>query len=112
MAGFDHYARDSSEIEAEMLRKGIVLGIDWSDQAALRVLAREALDHLARDVTIAASAPVDYKLMAKVDLFGLAGLMLKTMAKSADQGIESHGGPAWKAFAKALWAESELRKIS
>lgn len=109
MAGFDHYAQDSSEIESEIIRKGIILGIDWSDQAALRALAKEALDHLATDVSIAASAPVDYKLMAKVDLFGLAGLMLKTMTKSASQGIESHGGPAWKAFAQALWAENELR---
>jgi hypothetical protein len=48
--------------------------------------------------------------MARVDLFGLAALMLKTMAESADQGIESHGGSAWKAFAKALWAEAALRK--
>ena len=112
MAGFDHYAQDSSEIESEIVRKGIILGIDWSDQAALRALAKEALDHLAKDVSIASSAPVDYKLMAKVDLFGLAGLMLKTMTKSASQGIESHGGPAWKAFAQALWAESELRSKS
>ncbi len=44
--------------------------------------------------------------MAKLDLFGLAGIMLKTMEESASVGVESHGGAAWKSFAKALWAES------
>jgi hypothetical protein len=35
--------------------------------------------------------------------------MLKTMAESADHGLQSHGGEAWKAFAKALWTEAALR---
>src|SRR5574343_856912 len=109
MAGLDDYGQDTAEIESEIVRKGIVLGIDWSDKAAVHALAREALNHLAEDVRIAAAAPNDYQLMAKIDLFGLAGLMLKTMTKSAEQGIESHGGPAWKAFAEALWSESGLR---
>jgi hypothetical protein len=112
MSGFDHYAKDTAEIEAEIVRKGIVLGIDWSDKAAVRTLAREAFEHLADDVKIASATPVDHRLMAKVDLFGLAGIMLKTMTKSAGQGIESHGGPAWKAFAEALWAEAQLRGLS
>jgi hypothetical protein len=36
--------------------------------------------------------------------------MLRTMEESAGIGIESHGGVAWKAFAKALWAEVASRK--
>lgn len=112
MAGFDHYAQDTAEIESEIVRKGIVLGIDWSDQAAVRELAKAALDHLDADMIISSSGPVDYKQLARIDLFGLAALMLKTMTKSADQGIESHGGRAWKAFAQALWAESKRRGSS
>lgn len=73
MAGFDHYAQDTAEIESELVRKGIALGIDWSDKAAVRALAHEALNHLAEDVSMASNAPVDYQMMAKVDLFGLAG---------------------------------------
>ena len=42
---------------------------------------------------------------------GLAGIMLKTMEESAEHCIESHGGEAWKAFARALWAEERLRGI-
>jgi hypothetical protein len=31
------------------------------------------------------------------------------MKESADNDIHTHGGPAWKAFAQALWAEHDLR---
>lgn len=110
MAGFENYGADTGEIELEIERKGIVLGVDWSDEVQVRALAREALDHLQKDITIATSGQLDYKLLAKVDLFGLAGMMLKTMEESASIGMESHGGDAWKAFAKALWAEKELRQ--
>ena len=111
MAGFENYTADTQEIELEIERKGIILGIDWRDDVQVRALAREALDHSAADIKLAASSPFDYQLMAKVDLFGLAAIMLKTMEECAGIGIECHGGPAWKAFAKALWAEVELRKL-
>lgn len=107
MVGFVNFTQDSAEIEAEIVRKGIALGIDWSDKAAVRALADEAVNHLAEETRVSASAPVDYQKMAKIDLFGLAGVMLKMMKESAGQGIESHGGPAWKAFAAALWAAAQ-----
>ena len=110
MVGFENYAKDTAEIESEIVRKGIALGLDWSNEAEVRALAHEALNHLAEGITMSASEPVDYKRMAKIDLFGLAGIMLKTMEESADYGFQSHGGPAWKAFAKALWVEAQLRK--
>jgi hypothetical protein len=110
MAGFENYGADTGEIEREIERKGIVLGVDWTDEVQVRALAREALEHIQDDVRIAVSGTVDCKLLAKVELFGLAGMMLKTMEESASIGIESHGGDAWKAFAKALWAEKELRQ--
>ena len=110
MAGFENYAKGTTEIELEIERKGIALGIDWADDGQVRALAREALDHLADDVKRAAAHPEDHRLMAKVDLFGLAALMLRTMEESAGVGVESHGGLAWKAFAKALWTEAKLRQ--
>jgi len=48
----------------------------------------------------------DYRLRAKAELFGLAALMLRIMEKSADDGVLTHGGPAWKSFGRALWEES------
>jgi len=110
MAGFEHYASDTKEIELEIERKGVVLGIDWNDEVQVRALAREILDHSAKDVKFASTGPVDYKQLARVDLFGLAAVMLRTMEESANVGFESHGGPAWKALAKALWTEMEWRK--
>jgi hypothetical protein len=109
VAGFENYAENAKEIELEIVRKGIVLGIDWTDDAQVRALAREALNHAADDIKLAGASPVDYRLMAKVDLFGLAAIMLRTMEESAGAGIESHGGVAWKAFAKALWAEAKIK---
>jgi len=109
MAGFENYSQEIREIEQEIERKGIALGINWDDDAQVRSLAREALDHAAGDMKISATCPIDTRLMAKLDLFGLAGIMLRTMEESATVGIESHGGPAWKAFARALWAEAKSR---
>lgn len=112
MASFEHYAADTQEIELEIQRRGIVLGIDWNDEAQVRALAREALSHTPKKSGISTSAPVDYRLMAKLDLFGLAGLMLKTMEESATDGIESHGGAVWKAFSRALWIEAKQNKTT
>lgn len=78
MAGFGDYARDTRAIELEIERRGIALGIDWQDEVQVRALAREALEHSTEDAQRAANSPTDYRLLAKVDLFGLAGLMLKT----------------------------------
>ncbi|HMW18505.1 MAG TPA: hypothetical protein PKN13_02900 [Accumulibacter sp.] len=110
MAGFENYSQDVQEIELEIERKGIALGIDWQDDGQVRALAREALDYSADHDRFSATAPLDHRRMAKVELFGLAGLMLRTMEESAGMGVESHGGAAWKAFARALWAEADMRK--
>lgn len=107
MVGFVNFNQDSAEIEAEIVRKGIALGIDWDDEVAVRALAREAVHHMAEQTRVSSRGPVDYQQLAKIDLFGLAGVMLKMMEESAGHGIESHGGPAWKAFARALWAEAQ-----
>jgi hypothetical protein len=72
MAGFENYVEEAKEIELEIERKGIVLGIDWTNDVQVRALAKEALDQSAAEIKLSASSPIDRKLMAKVDLFGLA----------------------------------------
>ncbi len=110
MSGFENYDESTRAIEREIERKGLILGIDWADAVQVRTLAREAIDHAA-DVAkeVAAGQTHDPRLLAKLDLFGLAAVMLRTLQESADEGFLSHGGPAWKAFARALWAEVESR---
>lgn len=109
MAGFENYTEDAREIEQEIVRKGIALGIDWNDDIQVRALAREAFEHLQDDTRRFARNPLDFTLKSKVDLYGLAALMLRTMEESAGHGFLSHGGAAWKAFARALWIEANLR---
>ena len=101
MPEFENYAREADELEHEIARLGIALGIDWEDTVAVRLLAREALAF--HGVT---GTPASFQGMAKIELFGLAQLMLKVMRESAEENMHTHGGPAWKAFARALWAET------
>ena len=110
MAGFENYQEATRKIEDEIEHMGVALGIDWSDEAQVRALAREALDHSQDRIREAAASPDDHELGAKVTLFGLASLMLRTMEESAGVGMESHGGPIWKIFGRALWAEAQKRR--
>ena len=100
------YAKDTRQIELAIERIGIALGINWADENQVRQLAREALDFRTNKATIPANQVTDRSQLAKMELFGLAGLMLKTMTESAEAGFETHGGDAWKAFGKALIDQS------
>jgi hypothetical protein len=105
VSGFEHFARDAIELEREILKRGILLELDWSDRAALRRLARETLDGGAEHTRSLLRDP-DPKLRARGELFAFAVLMLRTMEESAETGLHTHGGPAWKAFGSALIEES------
>ncbi len=110
MAGFENYAQDTHDIELEIERRGVALGIDWKNDEQVRALAREALDFADAPDKRVDHDHLDYARLAKLELFGLAALMLRTMQESATTGFESHGGDVWKAFARALWAEKALRQ--
>ena len=107
MSGFENYSREARQIEHEIERKGAILGIDWDDAAQVRKLAREALDCKLGAEHCEIDDPRD---RARIAFFGLAQLMLTVMKESADDDMHTHGGPAWKAFARALWAEHDLRQ--
>jgi len=104
-----NYSPEAQAIEQQIARYGIALGIDWTDKNAVRALAREALDHIT-EVMKVSHTNGDRTALMKAELFGLAGLMLKTMKESAENNFETHGGPVWKAFGSALWLESESRR--
>ena len=101
---FENYAAEAEQLEQEIARKGVVLGIDWTDAEQVRRLAREALDY-----HVAPGQPQDWPddaaAQARIELFALTQLMLAVMRQSAEDDILTHGGPVWKAFARALWAE-------
>lgn len=103
MAGFEFYNEETATLEKEIERLGMALGIDWSDEAQVGALAHEALSQGSSELRAAANHAGDYRLRAKAELFGLSALMLRIMEKSAGEGVLTHGGPAWKAFGRALW---------
>lgn len=107
MSGFENYGREARQIEHEIETKGVILGIDWNDDAQVRELARQAFDCKLGAVDCEPDEPGD---RARLELFGLAQLMLKVMKESAEQNFHTHGGAAWKSFARALWAEHDLRQ--
>jgi hypothetical protein len=105
MSGFEDFARQAQELEREILRRGLVLGIAWDDEAQVRKLAREAIEcHMDPEHPECSSS--DPRTRARIELFGLAQLMLTVMTESAEQGIHTDGGPVWKAFGRALYEES------
>jgi len=106
MTGFENYSREAAQIEHEIETKGVILGIDWNNAVQVRELARQALDC---KLSAHGGEPDDPDDRARLELFGLAQLMLTVMKESANEDIDTHGGSAWKAFAKALWAEHDLR---
>jgi hypothetical protein len=109
MPAFEHYATEVAQLETEIARKGVILGIDWDNESQLRKLARQALS--CHDDTIQLDCnPASAEGIAKLELFGLAQLMLKVMEQAAGDNRDVHGGPVWKAFARALWAEHEGRR--
>lgn len=107
MSGFENFSREARQIEQEIERKGSILGIDWDDAVQVRELARQAFDCKLGANDCDPDEPLE---RARLELFGLAQLMLTVMKESADQDIDTHGGAAWKAFARALWAEHALRR--
>lgn len=100
MSGFENFAVQAEEIEREIERKGIALGIDWHDAAAVDALARAALACKPEALHLEHRDP---QQKARLELFGLAHLMLQVMEESARHKMHTHGGPVWKIFGGALW---------
>lgn len=107
MSGFENFSRQAAQLELEIERKGIALGIDWNDAAAVDALARDALAYRAGHH---AHPHDDIRQYARAELFGLAHLMLQVMKESALENIETHGGPVWKALGGALWRNWQINQ--
>jgi hypothetical protein len=100
---FENFAVEASQIESTIARLFVALGIDLDDAVQVRQLAREAIQCGGHGGERNLHDP---EVAARVELFGMAQLMLTVMRESAlERQVETHGGPYWKAFARALWAE-------
>ncbi len=104
MSGFGHYTRTADELEREIVKRGIAIGLDWDDRAALHALARQALS-CTPDCMMGLLRSPDRRKKLTGELFALSELMFQNMRQSAETGLETHGGPAWKALGRALYEE-------
>ena len=108
MADLEKLAAEAKHIETEIVAKGKTLGIDWGNESGLRSLAKQAL--ASHDATL----PIGFSMsspegMAKIELFGLAQMVLKVVQHGEAEECFKLAGPAWSAFAKALWAEHQSK---
>ncbi|MDB5815591.1 MAG: hypothetical protein JWN23_2708 [Rhodocyclales bacterium] len=111
MADFEHYVGTASNIALEIERKMATLNIDWHDEAAMRALANEALQY-NKDQKFAGLGTAPAGQLARMELCGLIALMNTTIGEGALDGQAIHGSDAWKALARALWAEKPSDKSS
>lgn len=104
---------DTRELELEIERHCVGLGLDCSDEYQVHQFAHEML----RDIEQlkAAGNKGDRTAMAKVELFGMAIMMHEANMKAFGpeymtkiNAIEKRQS-AWVAIAKALWSELESR---
>ncbi|MDR1853770.1 MAG: hypothetical protein LBR05_02550 [Azoarcus sp.] len=101
MSGFGHYDRTAAELEDEIVTRGVLIGIDWTDPAQVRSLAAEALT-CTSEQRLAMLHHHDPKVRAKGELFALSELMLDIMRQSAQTGVHVPDVGVWDAFGNAL----------
>lgn len=104
MSGFGHYTRTADELEREIVKRGIAIGLNWDDKATLHALARQALSCTPACMMSLLRSP-DRRKKLTGELFALSELMFQNMRQSAETGVHAQGGPAWKAFGRALYEE-------
>jgi len=97
----NHWA-EVANIEIELQRYLIALGLDWHDEFTMSQLATECKTFGPSDAK-AAYASNDQRLITKAKLFGLVSMMIQTMVSAAQDNRDVHGGEVWKAIAKHLY---------
>ncbi|MBZ8139921.1 hypothetical protein CLD22_08430 [Rubrivivax gelatinosus] len=75
---FIDYDRTLRQIEAELARVGVAMGIDWADESRMRALAKEVLDHWSGRGTEQAPRG-DRRLATRHTFYGLVALLVLTL---------------------------------
>ncbi|MFA6922244.1 MAG: hypothetical protein WC216_10400 [Gallionella sp.] len=103
MSQIEHHSNEIAQIEIELMRKMIALGIDWHDASAMKQLAAEC-KVFGPENAKAAYASDDQTRKTRAELFSLASLMIQTMENATLEGRDVHGGEVWKAFGRHLYS--------
>lgn len=97
-----HGQSSANNIERELARYGVALGIDWSDPASVEAAVDRYIAFTPAEAE-AAAASGDRTRLSWAQFAGLAAMMFETMTDGAEDGLHVHGGPVWKTFAKAVY---------
>lgn len=100
-----NFATEAAHLEAAILLKSQILGIDWTSAAQVRTLAKQTLANHGDTVTLDHS-PISPEGMAKMELLRLTRLMQKMLHDNPKRDVLACGGPAWKTLALALLDEA------
>jgi hypothetical protein len=103
----NHYD-EVSNIETELRRHMIALGLDWQNEVSMMQLAVECKAFKSSHAQ-AAFASHDRVQKTKAEIFALASLMLRTMENAAGENREVHAGEVWKSFGKHLYEDFPLK---
>ena len=115
MYSHEFLLKDTHEIELEMERHCIGLGLDCSDQNQIRLFAHDLLQNIVPLKEAASQG--DLSARAKVELFGMAVTMHDANTKAYGSNYLSKINAltkrqsAWVAIAKAVWSELESRDL-
>ena len=107
MSEIENHRDEVSNIETELKRHMIALGLDWHDEVTMMHLAAECKTFKSANAQ-AAYTSNDRTQKTKAELFALASIMLRTMASASDANREVHAGEVWKAFGKHLYDDYPL----
>jgi hypothetical protein len=102
MSQIENHWDEIVQIEKELLRHLLALGINWQDEAAMKQLATECQNFGPTNAQ-AAYAAQDARQMTKAEIFGLVSIMMRTMESAARDERDVHGGPVWKALARHFY---------
>lgn len=102
MSQIENHWDEVAQIETELRRYMMALGLDWHDEAAMEQLAYECKAFGPSEAQ-AAYASHNSTLINKAKIFGLASMMMRTMESAARENRDVHGGEVWKAFGKHLY---------
>ena len=99
----DPLSAQAEAINAELSAKSADLNFGWDDEGKVRALAKLALANSGETIKLDCSF-TSPEGQAKMEIIGLAPLILKLLDQAAAGGIQLESGAAWTAFSKALLA--------
>ena len=100
-----NFATEAAHLEAAILLKSRILGIDWANATQVRALAKQTIASHSDTVTLDHS-PISPEGMAKMELLRLTRLMQRMLHDNPRRDVLAFGGPVWKALTQALIEEA------